>query len=252
MKRGGQIKLLQRQKSDKVKLTGFTLLEVLIAVGILFVVGSAVVSLSNSLIQGTIASSDSTIVNLWAVEGLELTTKSRDDNIRQPTRLASGEPGVWLSAAQSPDQYGWHTLVKNGDRWDLQRLDLPLALETAAAYQSTQAESKQSGGLTAKRLICLEAVGAVSTASNSELRCNTTANGEAVSDGSRLNLTACESSDSYCRATSESLSKNTLVPVVIPAGNAVKARAVVVWPHRASYRSAGMATFITNWKGYDQ
>lgn len=60
----------------------FTLLEVLVAGGILFVVSAAVVGLSNSIIQGTVISSDTTVTNRWVAEGIEFATKIRDDNSR--------------------------------------------------------------------------------------------------------------------------------------------------------------------------
>ncbi|MDO8650274.1 MAG: hypothetical protein Q7K33_03105, partial [Candidatus Berkelbacteria bacterium] len=58
---------------------GFSLLETLIATGVLIVVVMGVMSLSNSLIVGTVVNADKTIINRWASEGIELTQKIRDD-----------------------------------------------------------------------------------------------------------------------------------------------------------------------------
>ena len=102
---------------------GFSLLETLIATGVLIVVVLGVVALSNSLVAGTIVNADKTIVNRWAVEGLELAQKVRDDNVlAKNTDTVTGVP-VWFKPAfdENGNGYGWYrlNLLNTGNKWEL-------------------------------------------------------------------------------------------------------------------------------------
>jgi len=242
--------------NEGMKKPGFTLLEILIAVGVLFIIGAAVVSLSNTLIQGTVRTADTTVTNLWAVEGLELVTKIRDDNYRNPGDDEFGDPVAWLPAARSTANYGWYNLVDNGNNtWALEK-KLPSGSNSLADLYQGSFESKTSDALQAKRLVCIEAVKAASPTTDDELRCNTDESGAPINnDGSRIfsvTPTECDEQDYYCTITKDSLNKNSLGTTVIPAGNAVKVRTVLVWPHQNGYRSSSMSMLVTNWRSLDQ
>lgn len=242
------------QKRTIRKRSGFTLLEVLIAVGVLFIIGSAVVSLSNTLIQGTVKTADATITNLWAVEGLELLSKIRDDNYKNPAREASGESTPWIDPAKDSSFYGWHALRPQADgTWKLEKLTgIPNNVSIRALYDAPVLEQKTSEGLVAKRVICIESVAAESPEITDNLRCNTNQNGVVVSDGARNRLSSCSTEDLYCRMTQASLNRNSTGTTIIPAGNALKVRAVLVWPNNDGFRSSSMGMFLTNWRSYDQ
>src|SRR6185369_10469510 len=100
---------------------GFSLLETLIATAILIIVVLAVTSLSNSLIAGTVANADRTVVNRWAAEGIELTQKVRDDNLLDSSTSANPAKN-WFAPAVT-DQgagYGWMKLDKVDEyHWQL-------------------------------------------------------------------------------------------------------------------------------------
>lgn len=234
------------------KLNAFTLLEVLIALGVLFIVGSAVVSLSNSLIQGTVRVADTTVTNLWTAEGLELVSKIRDDNFRSPS---SNEPNLWIEGASTTDDYGWYFLQEDGvNKWKLVKASLGNTVRVGEAYSGGDSiERKTSEEIVATRLICIEAIQAASPATSTEISCNTSLDGSPIlNDGSRTALSDCDAADYYCNQTKDSLNLNNLSSTIIPAGNAVKVRSVVIWPHRNDYRTDSMAMFLTNWRSYDQ
>jgi len=241
---------------------GFSLLETLIATGILIIVSAAIVALSNSLIQGTIIAADKTITNRWAAEGLERVAKLRDDNIKSRRYSSDGLP-LWLELEVNQileaDQYGWYTLADNGGRWSLTRS--PAAPQLQKAQALTTGEALNSDVLVGYRLICIEAVGATgqtdrSDSGDSMIRCNT---GEPpnhtviASDGDRANLGPdCSLEDRFCQMTKPSLNLNRLNQTqIIPAGNAVKVRSVIVWVDKGVYRVANLATLLTNWRGYE-
>jgi type II secretory pathway pseudopilin PulG len=236
----------------------FTLLEVLIAVGVLFIIGSAIVSLSNTLIKGTVGTAESTVANLWAVEGLELTTKYRDDRVKEPGSQ------TWIAAAQDHRDYGWYyvSLDPLTNSVELERAVFDgnpnnLHISKEVAFADTDPRSQlQSEGFVARRFVCIESLGvpSINTADNSGLlRCNLDrTSDQAYSDGSRLLGPSCDALDLYCTMTEESLARNTLLTPRIPAGNAVKVRSVIVWPTQFGFRTSEMATTLTNWKGLDQ
>jgi len=227
----------------------FTLLEVMIAGVILILVGSATVSLSNSLIQGTVSNSDKSVTNRWATEGLEIMTKLRDDQAQ--AAINNSSVPIWLPQATSSDQYGWYGLTSVDDSWTMTQLSLPNVIaQNDIATQVTAGELKTSDTLIARRLICVEAVGANSDMTDDTLRCNVDAGGSTINDGDRTHVTSCDLTDIYCLMTKESLKLGRLTGPIIPAGNALKVRSVVVWQDKGEYKNANMATLLTNWKGY--
>lgn len=234
---------------------GFSLLETLIATGVLIVVILGVTSLSNSLIAGTVVSADKTIINRWASEGIELTQKIRDDALLN--KLTS--PNWFTPAiAENGDGYGWFKLSTTDSKtWSITRVtgDYNKAIATDFIKDSIS-EKLTSDTTTGYRLICVEAVGAKDSRANDDFFCNTT-DTQRVRDGVRTdpNATNCQNGDLYCQMTFESVNKNRLTSLdkkIIPSGNAVKIRSVVVWQDKDQFRSSSMATLITNWKGYEQ
>lgn len=255
----------------------FTLLEVLVSGGILFIVASAVVGLSNSIIQGTSITNDTTITNRWAAEGLELTTKIRDDAVKQLS-FSTGQ-AIWFAPAENVDNYGWYYLddsLAPGTKWQLSNSNLSLANPniidiTTFDFTKLPAQTKlKSDNLTANRLICIEAVGAQTLPEEGKISCNTFGDTEAshkkVSDGDRmLNSSGnkCDRGnggsikkniDLFCLISFESINRNKLnaTPIEIPDGNAVKVRSVVIWPDRNTFSTTDMATLLTNWKSLEQ
>ncbi|QQG50007.1 MAG: hypothetical protein HZB70_00255 [Candidatus Berkelbacteria bacterium] len=239
----------------------FTLLEILIAVGVLFIVGSAVVSLSNTLIQGTVNTADSTVTNLWAVEGLEMVAKNRDDRLNSANNL------TWLDQARSLEDYGWYYAYLNPEteKVELTRAAInndPNYLHIKKSEVMALNDSKailQSEGLSARRLICVEAIGVPSvneTQNTDRLRCNLDRNSnqrynDGDLQGNRTVGTDCYNNDLYCIMTKPSLNLNNATSTYIPTGNAVKVRSVVVWQTTQGYRTSEMSTIMTNWKAVD-
>ncbi len=250
----------------------FTLLEVLVAGGILFVVSAAVVGLSNSIIQGTVISSDTTVTNRWAAEGIEFATKIRDDNSRIQG-FSQGQQYWFHTPNLTSDRYGWHYLVANADgiTWRLQ--PLPTEYKNVLEYKTATfdpapltGDEIQAENLRGYRFICVEAVGAIRTANQNtnKLHCNT--NGDdtttkIVTDGPRnASATTCYQEaptvdqlrfDRYCLLTRPSLNREGLgtgSPKLILDGNAVKVRSVVLWNDRGEYRFTDIATMLTNWR----
>jgi len=227
------------------RVRGFSLLEVLIAVAILFVVSSAIIALSNSLLQGTVAVADRTVVNRLAAEGLEIATKIRDENY-----LNADASKLWLPQAANHNEYGWYKLSRAvvGEEATWKFTDNAVA---SGALQLSRAlelgERLTEGDLTVSRLICVEAVAAEASAAD-ELRCNVREQGS-VNDGSRTWLSVCEDGDLYCRMTEDSLNRLRVGSgKIIPTGNAVKVKAVVVWQDKTAYRFVETATLLTNWR----
>ncbi len=246
------------------RLRSFTLLEVLIAGGILFIVSAAIVSLNNSIIQGTSVNADETVLNRWSSEGLELVTASRDNNLLSGNSQNGNQ--VWLNSATTTSQYGWYILAQSGNSWSLTPAPGTSNTLNLAAFGASSAETLTSQSLTAYRLICIEATGAVTRRDDVTVSCNENAGGSViVSDGDRTIVGAtCDANNTYCANTKPSLNRNTLTCIanntcpsagsakIIPAGNAVKVRSVVVTQNKANYTVSDVATLLTNWKGFEQ
>ncbi len=234
---------------------GFTLLEVLIAVGVLFIIGSAILSLSNTLIQGTINTADSTITNLWATEGLELTSKHRDDRAKATNNDADDQ--YWLLQAKSAADYGWYKVELQGNAVNLTRANfVGNQYRVSKADFMTVGNQLTSQGLAASRLICIEAVGADSTNSHvgvDQIGCNLNDQGNPYFvDGNRNVFDGCRTGDEYCLMTLTSLSRNNSGQVYIPAGSAVKVRSVIIWRNQFGFQAAEIGTMLTNWRSIDQ
>lgn len=225
-------------------------METLIATGILIIVTLAVVSLSNSLISGTVNNADKTITNRWAAEGIELTTKIRDDRILDKTTAPNWfDPAI----AENGSGYGWYVLTPGTPTASMSRAAVGNVI-SANDFKNSGAEVLTSDRTIGYRLICVEAVGAATAASSGQFSCNTRA-GQAVADGVRTPPTDCPdpNPDLYCYTTRSSVNKNQLTADrFIPAGTAVKVRAVVIWETKDGFRSSSLATVLTNWKGYEQ
>lgn len=223
----------------------------------LFIIGSAVVSLSNTLIRGTVNTADTTVTNLWAVEGLELVTKHRDDRLRE------GASTTWLSQAEDHRNYGWYyvqldpvshnvTLTRAVFGGDPNNLHI----QKSEAYEASDPIANlKSEALEARRLICIEAIGvpSLNEAQNTDrLRCNMDrVSNQAYNDGDRVISSNCSNNDIYCVMTRDSLARNTVIGPIISAGSAVKVRSVIIWPTQYGYRTSEMSTVLTNWKGID-
>lgn len=235
------------------RIKAFTLLEVLIAVGVLFIIGSAVLSLSNTLIQGTVGTADATVTNLWAAEGLELVAKNRDD------RLKDDASQPWLEQATTYADYGWYRVALNGTAVVMTRADFNgnnRKLKISKAEALAAGDSMTSESLTASRLVCVEAVGADSnndSLTNDQLGCNLNDAGTAAfNDGLRQITTDCRTTDVYCLMTKASLNRNNSQTVFTPAGSAVKVRSVLVWQNQFGYQTSELATMLTNWRSVAQ
>ena len=234
---------------------GFSLLETLIAAGILIVVTLAIVGLSNSLIAGTIINSDKTIINRWAAEGIELTQKIRDDNLLSQATAAT--PGWFVPAVADNGQgYGWYKLIPGAKTSQLTKV--ATGNNISEADFKNNAEVLTSDQTTGYRLICVEAVSAsapVATSSDTNpFHCNTQGT-TVVQDGRRDQPTAttCQTADLYCQITKASVNKNRLDNNnIIPSGTAVKIRSVVVWDEKNQVHSSSIATLLTNWRGSEQ
>lgn len=237
----------------------FTLLEVLIAGGILFVVSASVVGLSNSIIRGTTIVNDATITNRWATEGLELVTKIRDER-SELLGFASGE-GIWFGDPADPisnyaanTNYGWHYLKSDVSqlRWWLEPIEksLQYSIDLTNLDPSTnfpKGVELVSGNLVGYRLICVESFGAVSGADQNRLSCNRDQYGTEIYDGDRLQKQVCDDKDLYCVLSMPSL-QQVNKEIIIPDGNAVKVRSAVLWGDRGKFATTDIATVLTNWR----
>ncbi len=253
----------------KIK-NSFTLIEVLVAGSVLFIVSAAVVGLSNSIIQGTALTTDEAVANRLSTEGLEVVTKIRDDQLKQ----ASYQSGrfVWFDPAETSAGYGWYMLEEetaNPNSWQLQpQSALPNVINTAdGTFDVAQAQHLPVGTIDFYRLICVEAVAGSDNQADGSLNCNTRSNpGDPpiiVNDGDRqlaVLTNNCFSDgananeykeDIYCQFTETSINRNRITTTnekIIPDGNAVKVRSVVVWNDKGRYRSSATATLFTNWQ----
>lgn len=237
---------------------GFTLLEVLIAGAVLFLVASAVIGLNNSILQGTSINADQTSTSAWAAEGLELASKIRDDTARLHQNFVNGDP-IWFSPAYSTSLYGWYRLEQTGTpanpSWQLAQIQpnpgAEINLDDLNNNIIDTGAPLTANGITAYRLICIESYAAVDTAPAGKSRCNADANGALIaSDGSRTSVSSCDTQyDLYCNYTKSSLNKNklsTLQNNFIPAGNAVKIRSMVAWQDRGQFRTYDISSLLTN------
>lgn len=237
---------------------GFTLIEVLIAAGILFMVAGAVAGLTNTIVQGTSQTADNTETNRWASEGLELVTKVRNDSVAIGGTVVSGGEKIWFAPAFNSDDYGWYKLSSNN-------ISLQNSLDNRlnfSALESSDAEKiSSSSGLVGYRLICIEAFGAKSIATDNFIDCNsskdsTEAARTDAADGNRAaSFTDCDSSDNYCLASKASLNINnpsTDSQYFSLPGNVVRVRSVIIWQDREEWKTTEMSTLLTNWKGFEQ
>lgn len=249
---------------------GFTLLEVLVAGGILFIVSAAVVGLSNSIIQGTAVTNDVTITNRLAAEGLELATKIRDDRSKGVgfTGGANRGEAVWVDRVNDTDNYGWHYLrTTDGISWTLNPVAsdykniIPLTDDTVNPL-IIGSDRPIADTLQTNRLICIESIAAARGASSNNLHCNTNGsdtNTKIYEDGQRIgNSSDCYNeastadrirTDLYCRLTKPSLNREGAADTeIIRDGNAVKVRSAVLWNDRGKYQRVDIATLLTNWR----
>lgn len=239
---------------------GFTLIEVLVAGGVLFIVSSAVVGLSNSIIQGTGRNADRTVTNRWASEGLELTSKIRTDRLKNVGTSEAADRDVWFAPAADASQYGWYKLTEQTiggvTSWSLDKLSAVLPHLALNLVSNPDIPPLGSQGLVAYRLICIEAYGAFDRSDDPDfINCNRDEAGVLVSDGVRSNVSwPCDPKDAYCLASRSSINQNQTDPQkrIIPPGNVVKVRSIIVWQDRTSFQTTELATVLTNWKGTEQ
>ncbi|MEX1123747.1 MAG: prepilin-type N-terminal cleavage/methylation domain-containing protein [Patescibacteria group bacterium] len=244
----------------------FTLIEVLVASSILFIVSAAVVGLSNSIIQGTAITADQASANSLATEAIELTTKIRNDTVKGGGFNTPGSEGkfIWFAPAEDPIEYGWYQLGEDPvtpNKWSLNYdgADFGNVIDTTTAdFDPTLAETITVGQVTYYRFTCIEALAAEADQQDGLLNCNTIKDGNdynAVIDGTRDLPSECYSGDNiweediYCKFTKPSLNYNRVVQdKLIPDGNAVKVRSIVIWQDKDIYRSSEIATILTNWQ----
>lgn len=255
------------------------MIEVLVAAGVLFIVSTAVVGLSNSIVQGTSNTNDKTQVSLWAQSGLDLMAKVRDDHVAKGDALSSTGDPVWLPQAENGSTpYGWYAFSPSGDckSWTLNQTPLSISPVTGRPAQITIADAITNAeplqgcntgtSLAAYRLICVEAYATVDQPDNaSNLNCNSanSAGTSTINDGNRGSVgsdcqtgTGNQPNDAYCQFTKTSLNRDNLTtntpetPSFIPPGNALKVRSVIVWQGSGTqnYKSFDLATVMTNWK----
>lgn len=238
---------------------GFTLLEVLIAAGVLFMVGGAVVGLSNSLTQGTSQTADKTEANRWANEGLEVVSKIRNDSVAAGG-IAQGGDKVWFEQAANTTDYGWYQLEEETlgatKSWKLVKAEADSKVELAAVTNSF-GKRLSNQAFEGWRLVCIESYNAVSPTTATHATCNTEGGGQIISSDGPRNIgavTDCSSEDQYCLDSKPSLNRNLkdAAERFVPPGNVVKIRSVIVWQDRGDYKTTEMATLLTNWKGFEQ
>src|SRR3990167_8261753 len=167
---------------------GFSLLETLIATGVLIVVVLGVMSLSNSLLAGTVVNADKTIINRWASEGIELTQKIRDDAILNKLTAPN-----WFAPAiaENGDGYGWFRLSTSDSKtWSITRITGDYNKITDVDFiKDSISEKLTSDNTTGYRLICVETVGAQDSRIVDDFYCNTTET-QPVFDGVRTDPNA--------------------------------------------------------------
>lgn len=257
---------------NTVKKRGFTLIEVLVASSVLFIVSAAVVGLSNSIIQGTSVTADSATANRLATEGLELVTKIRDDKVKN-ANFTTGK-FIWFDPVELYDKYGWYKLGETfpgNNIWELIEENSYNDPDTKNTIDLTSFDPQNMEYLPVDsidyyRLICVEGVAAGNEQEDTLLGCNIiTIGGGAltVDDGDRdssqpgcydpgdtINLFR---EDTFCLFTQNSLNKNQVgEDKRISDGNAVKIRSVVIWNDKDTYRSTDIATLLTNWQSFIQ
>lgn len=248
------------------KRRAFTLLEVLVAGSILFIVSAAVVGLSNSIIQGTALTTDQATANRLATQGLELVTKIRDDNVKQGN-FTDGR-FVWFEPVNEATDYGWWQLSEISNSWQLNKdeIEFPDNSIDLTDFSEANAEKLSVDQIDFYRFICVEALAANSLpGADQRIVCNGQADGSGfidVIDGTRSEIDSCfagslgitYNKDSYCEFTAESVNRNRTIDddKFIPNGNAVKVRSIVVWEDRDEFHSAEVATLLTNWRSFTE
>ncbi len=254
--------------SRRAKRGGFTLIEVLVAGGLLLLVGSAIVALTNSLVRGTITTSNTTIVNSWLSEGAELVTRIRDNNIKQLHADAQGTP-VWMDQATKVTYpYGWYYLKTNSNSFTLtvanpsspEVLSKTSDINNSITRFSDFADAKLvSDNLTAYRFVCIEAVGASPIEDDSNFYCNHFTVKDSVNDGNSSvlsGITDCPTipanpGDVYCLMTKTSINANRLPSasqLFIPPGNALKINVLIAYDDQNAIHSNQMQTLLTNYR----
>ena len=253
---------MSKYRTNKLIKRSFTLIEVLVASSVLFIVSAAVVGLSNSIIQGTSVTADTASANRLATEGLELITKIRDDKVKN----ADFRSGifVWFDQVKESTDYGWYRLKQDefpeDNNWQLIKdSEVPYGnIIDLTEFDVKGAEEISLGLIDYYRLICVEAIAAENDQINNSLNCNTVDEGnQVVNDGIRDVVSACHlepsPGDIFCKFTKDSLNKNRLGTVKkIPDGNAVKIRSVVLWNDKDVYRTTEISTILTNWQSFAQ
>lgn len=248
------------------KKRAFTLLEVLVAGSILFIVSAAVVGLSNSIIQGTALTTDQATANRLATQGLELVTKIRDDNVKQGN-FNDGR-FVWFEPVNEATDYGWWQLGEVSNSWQINKDEIDFSTNEIdlTDFDSTKAEKQTVDQIDFYRFICVEALAADSfIGEDQKIFCNAQNDGGSyidVIDGTRSEIDSCfagslgttYNKDSYCEFTDESLNRNRISggDKFIPNGNAVRVRSIVVWEDRDEFHIAQVATMLTNWRSFTE
>jgi type II secretory pathway pseudopilin PulG len=244
----------------------FTLLEVLVAGSILFIVSAAVVGLSNSIIQGTALTTDQATANRLATQGLELVTKIRDDNVKNGN-FTEGR-FIWFEPVTEATDYGWWQLEEISNNWQINKdeIDFPDNQIDLSDFDSTKAEKLSVDQIDFYRFICVEAWAANAFLNEEQtILCNAQSDSSGfidVIDGTRSEIDSCFAAsvgttynkDSYCEFTAESLNRNRSVgdQKLIPNGNAVRVRSIVVWEDRDQFHVSQVATALTNWRSFTE
>ena len=180
-------------------------------------------------------------------------------------RTTTGTGWFTPALADNGQDYGWYVLAENSDQttWRLTKVADGNISEVTFQSDGERLQSDQTVGY---RLICVEAVSASAAATSADpnpFHCNTQGP-TTLKDGVRSDPTAttCQTgsagqpNDLYCQMTEASVNKNHLTTAdttkVIPAGNAVKIRSVVIWDEHGQTHLSNVATLLTNWKGPEQ
>lgn len=245
---------------------GFTLLEVLVAGSILFIVSAAVVGLSNSIIQGTALTTDQATATRLATQGIELVNKIRNDTVKGGD-FTQGK-FIWFPPVESASDYGWWQLSSISNNWQLNEddVDFPDVSIDLNSFDSAKAEKISEDQLDFYRFMCIEALAASNyPQENSTIFCNAQESGNGyveVIDGTRSEIDSCYqqslglnyNKDSYCEFSAESINRNRVdgLDKYIPNGNAVKVRSIVVWEDRDEFHRTEVSTMFTNWQTIGQ
>ena len=234
---------------------GFTLIEVLIASCILVVVVAAIVALSNSINRNTLIASDMSDANNVAISDFS--------SIESAVQTNFSAGSMWLSQAAAITNYGWYYKDANTGVLTQFTDTKKNELTSSEVFAMTGEGLKNVNGVDYYKLICYEGFGSSASSlsgrqsdGSTKFYCNTNDRTTNYNDGTRIIGTDCEDTlsakDEFCKFSKESLNKSKPTggtdwdSTIIPSGNTLKVRSVVVWMHKEEVFYTDVAKIFTN------